>query len=238
MARRQTAHIQSLYPQSTFDTTYYYSALVLFMGKTGYGKSSTVNALVGQPLLSTSDVEACTRECQSMDFRLHSNSYLSLADLPGIGESILRDKEYLAMYQAFLAQSMATVYVLRADSRDYAVDELAMQQLFKTEADQQQLVIALNYCDKMEPFNREFSASPTAEQLENIARKIETLEAMFKPVNPVIPYSAATGWNMDGLVDGIVKTVRQSRHGWHPHQQQESTLMNNQVRTLNTGRNP
>lgn len=34
---------------------------VLFMGKSGYGKSSTINALIGQNAMITSDVEACTK---------------------------------------------------------------------------------------------------------------------------------------------------------------------------------
>ena len=54
---------------------------VVFLGKSGYGKSSLVNALSGLPAMATSDVEACTRVAQSVEYAIRPGNFLSLADL-------------------------------------------------------------------------------------------------------------------------------------------------------------
>ena len=176
--------------------------MVSFFGKSGYGKSSTVNALFGRSILETSDVMACTKRCDSLDFKISGNYFLSFADYPGIGESEYQDREYLEMYKSFLEYSQIVVYVLRADMRDYSIDEQAFRTVFyKTK---KQVIFALNCCDKIEPVNRKNTNTPSHEQLSNINNKIRALEKIFKPNNPIIPYSAVTGWNLKALSEGIV----------------------------------
>lgn len=199
-------------PWMETEVSYYYQALAVFVGKTGYGKSSTLNAFFGDAIMATCDVEACTRECQTLDFKLHSNCYFSLGDLPGIGESEFRDKEYLAMYRKFLARSTVAVYVVRADTRDYSIDEAAYNELFASKNNQKKVIIALNCCDKIEPINRQNSVKPSAEQMLNINKKIESIAAIFHPINPIIPYSATTGWNMNMLAEEIVNVVCHSKN--------------------------
>jgi small GTP-binding protein len=185
-------------------------ALAVFVGKTGYGKSSTINAFFGKSLMKTSDVAACTRECQSLDFELSSGCYFSLGDLPGIGESEYIDKKYIKMYTDFFRYSTAVVYVIRADTRDYSIDESAYKRLFKNHSDKKKVIFALNCCDKIEPINRSLSTEPSSAQMQNITKKIDSVSQLFQPVNSVIPYSAATGWNMNGLAEEIVRVVSNS----------------------------
>jgi predicted GTPase len=75
-----------------------YHLQVIFVGKTGYGKSTTVNKLVGKEIFQSNDVVACTRESQCADFTISDEYYLSLSDLPGIGESATLDQEYMELY--------------------------------------------------------------------------------------------------------------------------------------------
>lgn len=187
-------------------------AQIAFFGKSGYGKSSTVNSFFGNSVLKTSDVEACTRRCESLDFELSPNCYLSLADFPGIGESEYRDKEYLQMYTDFLSTSTVVVYVLRADQRDLAVDESAYRTVFPNWDDKKKVIFALNCCDKIEPISRSHSIEPSLEQRRNIDIKVNSIRELFKPINPVVPYSATTGWNMSQLADEIVRAVSCSGH--------------------------
>lgn len=183
-----------------------YDAQVIFVGKSGYGKSSTVNAIVGQNVFETSDVEACTRTCQSAEFRLgghESPYYLSLGDLPGIGESGERDREYLAMYREFLAKADLAVYVLRADNRDFAVDLDAFAQLFAG-GDAKRVMIALNGVDKVEPLTRRSPFAPTELQMETIERKVADVSRAFGIDRAgIVPYSAAERWNLAGLAASI-----------------------------------
>ncbi|WP_169304716.1 GTPase family protein [Chloroherpeton thalassium] len=189
-----------------------YHAQVAFFGKTGYGKSTTVNSFFGNSILKTSDIAACTRECQSLDFELSPNCYLSLADFPGIGESEYRDHEYLEMYSNFLSTSTVIVYVIRADTRDYSIDESAYKKVFSTHAHSKKAILALNYCDKVEPISRQYLAHPNSEQLKNIDKKIDVVNKIFSPINAIIPYSAETSWNMNTLAKAIVDIVSDSEH--------------------------
>jgi predicted GTPase len=188
-----------------------YQAQAAFFGKTGYGKSTTVNALFGNPILKTSDVGACTRECQCLDFELSPNCYLSFADFPGIGENEYRDKEYLTMYNSFLSSSVAVIYILRADTRDYSLDESAYQAVFSSVSDKKKIIFALNCCDKIEPISRSYSSEPTTEQLNNIRRKVDEVKNVFNPINQIIPYSAQTGWNLNLLSSELVELICKSK---------------------------
>ncbi len=185
-------------------------AQIAFFGKTGYGKSTTVNSFFGRSILRTSSVSACTRNCDSLNFELSKDSYLSFADFPGIGESEYRDKEYLEMYSNFLGMSTIVVYVLRADTRDYEVDKSAYQSIFKTNPDRKKVIFALNFCDKIEPINRSHSLIPNPEQMHNINKKINIVNGIFNPINNIIPYSAETGWNMNILSGKITELILKS----------------------------
>ena len=183
-----------------------YALQIIFIGKTGYGKSTTLNAIIGRNLFETSDVESCTRRCQAANFRLHLNGkdYLSLGDLPGIGESRVRDAEYLEEYRRFLGVSAVVVYLLRVDQRDFSVDEEAFRRLFVDQAERDKVVIGLNAADKIEPLRRDNTPVPSHLQRANIDRKRCLVAALFRiPVDRVVPYSARSGWNLDILVKAV-----------------------------------
>lgn len=181
-----------------------WNAVVSFFGKSGYGKSSTVNAFFGDKILNTSDVEACTYRCDCINFKIKNDYLLSFSDFPGIGENEYKDEKYLNMYRDFMKSSNVIVYVLRADMRDYSIDENAFKVLFQENKDKKKVILAVNCCDKIEPINRSSLKSPSKEQMDNIKNKIKDLEKIFKPYNPIVPYSAQTKWNLEALSEAIV----------------------------------
>ena len=76
----------------------HYEPVIGIMGKTGAGKSSLCNALFAGEVSPVSDVAACTRE--PLRFRLQvGERYMTLVDLPGVGESGARDTEYAGLYR-------------------------------------------------------------------------------------------------------------------------------------------
>lgn len=184
-----------------------FDKMVLFVGKSGYGKSTTVNAFIGQHILETSDVEACTRECQCLDFHIEDNYWLSLVDLPGIGESLERDEEYLKLYAELFEYASVIVHVLRADTRDYAVDEQARNRLIQSPQLKRKVIYALGQCDKVAPITRRLRRVPTSDQLINIDLKLREVTKVFAPYNPVVPYSAEMAWNMSVLSNEIVRVA-------------------------------
>ncbi len=194
----------------TRDGSISHHALALFVGKTGYGKSSTVNAFLGQSFMATDAVNACTTVCQSLDFEVSPYCYFTLGDLPGLGESEYQNTAYLKMYRDFLNSASVVIFTLRADMRDYVVDEFAYNALFTNESGKSKIIFALNFCDKIEPIDRSCGITPNSKQLENISTKQDSIQQLFKPTNNIIPYSAATGWNMNRLAQEIVDVILQS----------------------------
>lgn len=179
----------------------------MFIGKTGYGKSSTLNRVIGVDIFKTDEIRACTANLYSADYRLHDSRhhYLSLCDLPGVGESETNDANYFYWYEQMVKKSDCIVYVLRADQRDMSVD---LKVFMKLKLEPANCIIALNFCDKIEPFSRH-AKSPTDAQLDNINQKINVVRDHFRfPGNQIVPYSAGTGWNVKELTSAMAAKLK------------------------------
>lgn len=183
---------------------------VVFLGKSGYGKSSIVNAMAGRKLMETSDVAACTRVVQSVEYELRPGHYLSFADLPGLGESLVQDDQYLDLYRNILRKSDVAVYLVRADNRDFSIDQRAVETLFRQNSQLEKVIIVINGCDKIEPIHRQAGRDPSPLQQENIGRKISDLRSVFSGVAHFVPCSAETGWNLEMLAQAIIRVLARS----------------------------
>ncbi len=106
-----------------------YEPVIGIMGKTGVGKSSLCNALFRSEVCAVNAVEACTRQPQRVRLRFGSH-YLTLVDLPGVGESISRDDEYRELYRELMPQLDMVLWVLKADDRAFSVEEHFYQGVF------------------------------------------------------------------------------------------------------------
>lgn len=191
-------------------TSHSHDVQVVFQGKSGYGKSSIVNAMAGRRLMETSDVAACTRGVQSVEYQLRPGNHLSFADLPGLGESQVRDNEYLEIYRNILRKSDVAVYLVRADNRDFSIDQRAFERLFQQNSQREKVIIVINGCDKIEPIHRQAGREPSPLQQENIGRKISDLRTVFPGVAYFVPCSAETGWNLEMLAQTIMRVLVRS----------------------------
>lgn len=107
----------------------HYEPVIGIVGKTGAGKSSLCNALFQGEVTPVSDVNACTRDV--LRFRLSRDQHsLILIDLPGVGESEQRDKEYESLYRNILPELDLILWVIKADDRAFSVDERFYPQYF------------------------------------------------------------------------------------------------------------
>lgn len=150
-----------------------YSPTIGIMGKTGAGKSSLINALFQSSLSHVSNVSGCTRQVQRFSMTMNNHT-LTFVDLPGVGESLERDKECHSLYRNLLPELDFIIWVLKADDRAWSSDEQCYH--FLTEQcgyHPNRFLFVLNQADKIEPCRQwnELYHQPSPEQSANLELK-------------------------------------------------------------------
>lgn len=181
----------------------HYEPVIGIMGKTGSGKSSLCNALFSNEVSPVSDVSACTRE--PLRFRLQvGERFMTIVDLPGVGESESRDAEYAAMYRRRLPHLDLVLWLIKADDRALAVDEHFYRRVIG-EAYRHKVLFVISQSDKVEPTCGDEKLS--TEQKQNISRKICLLHELFQPVNPVCAVSIRLQWGLRVMAERMIRCL-------------------------------
>ncbi|MGQ7949244.1 GTPase family protein [Providencia rettgeri] len=186
-----------------------YSPTIGLMGKTGAGKSSLINALFQSSLSPVSNVSGCTRQAQRFSMTMNNHT-LTFVDLPGVGESIKRDKEYRLLYRNLLPELDLIIWVLKADDRAWSSDEQCYR--FLTEQcgyQPKQFLFVLNQADKIEPCRQwdEHNHQPSPDQVENLELKQQAVITAFKPHHPVIAVSAVENYQLTELAEQLIQVL-------------------------------
>lgn len=187
-----------------------YEPRIGVFGKTGVGKSSLCNALFGMDICPISDVEACTRDTQEVILKMGNNG-IKLIDVPGVGESTMRDEEYGKLYAKLLPELDLVLWLIKSDDRALASDENFYKNVVRPHIEEgKPFFFVLNQVDKIEPFREwdEDKHEPGPKQFQNIHRKVDDV-AKFFDVAPskVIPVSANEKYNLTKLVDEFVRAL-------------------------------
>lgn len=188
--------------------------MVVALGKTGYGKSTTLNRLLGESAFETSHISGCTRQLQSVEYRFDADDqryHCSFADLPGLGESRERDVEYYPLYRKTLAAAHVVLYFVRADQRDYSVDQRAFAELVALGGNERKVILVLNAIDKLEPLNRSLPFALSREQTHALGEKVKVLRTIFDiPETSIVPISGAEDYHLNWLGRMIVERLAPS----------------------------
>lgn len=180
-----------------------YEPMIGIMGKTGAGKSSLCNALFAGEVSPVSDVAACTREPLRFRFQV-GGRFMTLVDLPGVGESGARDTEYAALYREQLPRLDLVLWLIKADDRALSVDEHFYHKVIG-EAYRHKVLFVISQSDKAEPTSRRERLS--TEQKQNISRKICLLHELFQPVHPVCAISVRAKWGLRVMAERMIKCL-------------------------------
>ncbi|MGO2257284.1 MAG: GTPase family protein [Hafnia alvei] len=181
----------------------HYEPVIGIMGKTGAGKSSLCNALFVGEVSPVSDVAACTRE--PLRFRLQvGERFMTIVDLPGVGENGVRDTEYTALYREQLPRLDLVLWLIKADDRALATDEHFYRQVIG-EAYRHKVLFVISQSDKAEPTSGGEKLS--TEQKQNISRKICLLHEIFQPVHPVYAVSVRLQWGLRVMAERMIKCL-------------------------------
>ena len=177
-----------------------YEPVIGIMGKTGVGKSSLCNALFTREVSAVSDVTACTRDPLRFQMQV-GERFMTIVDLPGVGEIGVRDIEYALLYRQQLPRLDLVLWLIKADDRALAVDEHFYRQVIG-EAYQHKVLFVISQVDKVEPTSGNNQLSTN--QKQNISRKIALLHKLFQPVNPVCAVSVRLQWGLRVMVERMI----------------------------------
>ena len=180
-----------------------YEPIIGIMGKTGSGKSCLCNTLFAGEVSPVSDVSACTRK--PLRFRLQiGERFMTIVDLPGVGESNARDVEYAALYCEQLPRLDLVLWLIKADDRALAVDEHFYRKVIG-ERYRHKVLFVISQADKVEPTSSGNKLS--TEQKQNISRKICLLHELFQPVNPVCAVSVRLQWGLRVMAERMIRCL-------------------------------
>lgn len=195
-----------------------------FIGETGVGKSSTLNALFNAGL-DVSHTESCTQTAISIDIKVDelegSNGLLTAYDMPGLGESRLKQREHIALYEKILKNVDVALWILDAPDRkiasvqEYLEDNLRLINPRLLE----RMVIALNKVDLVFPGETHWhplANLPSEEQEKNIKKRIRDVKSKIHEVLPnwqgkIVAYSANKRYNLPHLFDAMMDAVPNKR---------------------------
>ncbi len=199
---------------------------IAIIGVTGVGKSSTINALFSTDLLVSTGIPGTKRAITSeveVPFQPVENEIetprgkLWVVDMPGLGESIAKDKEYLKIYRQVLPKVDAALWILD-DDRDLAQIERYLQEIRAVISpdDFGRIVFCINKVDRLTgPDGRWLDAVNAPDTLmdkyiKDHARRVGKILRVSD--QRVIPYSASKRYRLFALFRAIIDAIPPERH--------------------------
>lgn len=165
--------------KATLNETIKYQPRVGIMGKSGAGKSSLANGLVGKHVFKVGHAGGCTRTLQEETIEIGGRK-ITFVDLPGISENPERHQEYLTMYSNELPKLDVILWVIKIDDRANKDDQEFYQWLIQRYA-KERVIFVLTQADKTNP-TREWNHSemqPSLRQLTNIDENLKRFSKDF-----------------------------------------------------------
>ena len=191
---------------------------IAVIGKTGVGKTSTINALFGTDW-KISHVRAETKEEQVFIYE-NERGRLKISDLPGFGEDIDTEALHRAIYKRVLKECDVALLILKADTRDMLEVQRTLRDVVGKSLNSvsKRIVVGLNQVDLVYPGDwLEGPNIPSPDQQKNIKKiinqRIKSIKKVYaiKPSN-VVAYSAIKRYHLVHLFAAMVTST--VGHAW------------------------
>lgn len=177
---------------------------VVFLGKRGVGKSSTLNRLFDLDRPTDAAAE-CTTEPYARWICEQKARRFRIVDMPGIAAGVDSLATYSRYYRRWLGKADTVVWITQADVRSYKQDQIFFRDFSKFVRPGTRLVLALSKADtQMGNFEAPpAGSSPLDDDL--IRRKARDASSQILPYTwtpagaEIVAYSVAKGWNLDEL---------------------------------------
>ena len=215
-----------------------YTPKIGVFGTTGVGKSSLCNALFGREIAEVSDVAACTRNPQEVLVTDDEGGGLILVDVPGVGENLERDKEYIELYQHLAPELDLILWAIKADDRAYASSVQAYRTAIRPHEDKCPVVFVITQADKIEPC-REWDVGrrqPSGQQKHNLEVKKQHIAREFDLAGTqLVAVSAEENYNLDLLVSTIVAVLPNDKKASLVREAKEENVSDETIAASETG---
>lgn len=180
----------------------------VFIGKTGVGKSSLINALFGLHLI-TDDAAPGTRAVDVNRIEIAGsgpgNIPVDIVDTPGFSESRETDSRYRRLYAAELPKADHLIWTVQAHPRVFRPDQVALQQLGRYIKPTCAVTVAMTHIDTLGPNDwDDIKNSPSVAQLKAIGELATSLEEKFSEylgisAADIVPCSSTRNFGLDAL---------------------------------------
>jgi len=200
--RQPKNRLNLLYRPTASDRT------VVFLGKRGVGKSSTVNRLFALSFATDPAVE-CTRKPNQHRLFLADGTFYRVVDMPGIAANLDSDRRYVRYYRHWLGRADVIVWITQADVRAYKQDERFFLTYTPAVHPATRLVLGISKIDTQVhykgPVSRVTLAADTILQrkISDVRGQIASHSWVTPERVPVVAYSVARDWNIDVLYETI-----------------------------------
>lgn len=203
-----------------------YTPRVGIMGKSGAGKSSLANAIVGKQVFEVGHLGGCTRDLQEEVVQIE-NRELIFVDLPGIAENPERHEEYKKLYEEQLPKLDIILWVIKIDDRAQK-DDLEFYQWLTQRYKKEQIIFVLSQSDKAYP-PKEWdwdSFKPGKRQQDTISEKLKLTKQDFKihSYSNIVSFAyeydeekdKANSYNLELLIEYIIHNMpRQAKSSFY-----------------------
>ena len=187
---------------------------IVIIGKTGVGKTSTLNALFNCEL-PISHTEACTYTAKPIVITNKKGHPIVIIDMPGFDEGEEEDEAHKLLYAKILPECDLVLWILDITDRSMKFQQIMLKEVLNLHV--KKLVIAANKADIIHPNNWiEEHCIPSQEQEGYLEKRIINIRSklcsIYSDLNEdqIIYYSSVKKYRLEALFRAMLEACSDS----------------------------